>query len=124
MNAKAGWVIRLILGLAAGAGIAWVDVATFGGEVTPIVDVALLLATGGLAGLLFGRKGWLAALAAWICLPGAHLGMHVLGLPDTIQPNTYGSIALLAVFSLGVTAMGWGLGLVAGGVIQALRKST
>jgi len=29
-----------------------------------------------------------------------HFVKHVLGLPDTLHPNTYGSILMLAVFSL------------------------
>jgi hypothetical protein len=41
----------------------------------------------------------------------AHLIKHVLGLPDTMQPNTYTSILMLAAFTLAVATIGTGCGI-------------
>jgi len=40
----------------------------------------------------------------------AHLVKHVLGLPDTLHPNTYTSILYLAAFTLVVATVGTGSG--------------
>jgi hypothetical protein len=39
------------------------------------------------------------------------LTKRILSLPDTLHPNTYTSILMLAVFSLAVVAAGTGCGL-------------
>jgi hypothetical protein len=102
--------MRIGIGVAAGGAIAAVDNLVSGGEVSPIVVVALLLAATAAAGAAWGRSGRVAAAAAWVCVPAAHLVKHILGLPDTLQPNTYGSIAMLAAFTLAVAAIGAGSG--------------
>ena len=104
------WPARLGLGLAAGAALVLVDNFAFEGEVSPIVIVALLLAATATAGALWGRRGWIAAAAAWACVPLAHLVKHVLGMPDTLHPNTYTSILLLAAFTLLIALAGAGCG--------------
>jgi hypothetical protein len=50
-------------------------------------------------------------ITAWACVPLAHVVKHVLGLPDTLQPNTYKSILMLAAFTFVVAALGTGGGL-------------
>jgi hypothetical protein len=105
------WPIRLSLGLGAGAAIAAVDNVLFEGEVSPIVVIGLLLAATAAAGTAWGQRGWVAAIAAWIWVPSAHLAKHILGLPDTLHPNTYASILMLATFSLAVAVVGTGCGL-------------
>jgi hypothetical protein len=40
----------------------------------------------------------------------AHVIKHVLGLPDTLHPNTYASILYLAAFTLVVATAGGGCG--------------
>ena len=102
--------MRLGAGLAAGAAIVYVDNFAFEGEVSPIIIVAMLLAATATAGAIWGRRGWVTAAAAWACVPLAHLVKHVLGLPDTLQPNTYASILVLAAFSLVVATAGTGCG--------------
>jgi hypothetical protein len=102
---------RIAVGLIAGAGLAVVDNFAFGGEVSPIVIVGMLLIFAGAIGLAWGTRGIIAGAIAWAWLPLAHLVKKVLHLPDTLQPNTYASILKLAAFSLVVTAIGFGLGL-------------
>jgi len=113
MNSNASlstWPVRLAVGLAGGAAMAYVDNFAFEGEVSPIVIVAMLLAATAAAGASWGRRGWLAAAAAWVCVPVAHVVKHVLGLPDTLHPNTYVSIMYLAAFTLVVAIIGTGSG--------------
>ena len=97
---------RVVAGLFAGAAIAAVDNVANGGEVSPIVIVALLLAATGMAGALWGWRGWVAAFFTVACVPSAHLAKHLLGLPDTLHPNTYASILKLAAFTLAVAFVG------------------
>ncbi|MCX5767455.1 MAG: hypothetical protein NTZ43_09570 [Gemmatimonadetes bacterium] len=102
---------RFAVGFGTGIAIACVDNFAFGGEVSPIVIVALLSATTATFGGAWGRAGWPTALAAWVCVPLAHLVKHVLGLPDTLHPNTYTSILLLAAFTLVIATLGTGAGM-------------
>src|SRR5262249_59759956 len=94
------WPTVLGVGVVAGAAIAYVDNYAFEGEVSPIVIVALLLAATAMAGAVWGRRGWVAVAVMWACVPSAHVVKHVLGLPDTLHPNTYMSILYLAAFTL------------------------
>jgi len=98
--------VPLGVGLAAGAAIVYVDNYAFEGEVSPIIIVAMLLAATATAGATWGGRGWVAAIAVWACVPMAHLANHVLGLADTLHPNTYASILLLAAFTLVVATVG------------------
>ena len=117
-NNRMGAVILMAAGLGAGALIAFIDNAAFQGEVSPIVIVALLGLGTAAAGLLWSWRGAFAAAAAWVVLPSAHLLKHLLGLPDTIHPNTYLSIFMLAVFTLLIALIGF-----AGGVfLRRLAK--
>lgn len=105
------WSRRLILGLVIGAAIMYVDNVAFAGEVSPIVIMILLLVAAMTVIGLWGQRGWLTVGATWLCVPLAHLIKHILGLPDTLNPNTYTSILLLALFTLVVTMLGAGAGL-------------
>jgi hypothetical protein len=104
------WPMLFAIGLMAGLTIGYVDNCTFYGEVSPIIIVGLLLAATTIAGGVCGRSGWIAAAATWACLPLAHLFKHVLGLPDTLHPNTYTSIVYLAAFTLVIATSGMGCG--------------
>ena len=110
MNAMK-WPVRLVCGLAVGAAIAYVDNFAFEGEGSPIAIVVMLLVTTTAAAAIWGTRGWIAAAAAWIGVPLAHLVKHVAGLPDTLQPNTYTSIYLLAAFTFVIAAFGTGAGM-------------
>jgi hypothetical protein len=104
------WPVPLGFGFAGGAALVYVDNYAFGGEVSPIIVVAMLLAATAASGVTWGRRGWVAAIATWACVPLAHLAKHFLGLPDTLHPNTYPSILLLAAFTLVVATVGTACG--------------
>lgn len=106
-------LIRIRVGLAAGAIIAAIDSYAFGGEISPIAIVILLLGSSVVIGLRWGRRGWVAGLAMWIGVPLFHVFKHIWQLPDTLQPNTYASILLLAGFTLVVVSIG-----IAGGALM------
>ncbi len=115
------WLVRLSVGLTCGVAIVFVDNFAFEGEVSPIVIVAMLLAVTITAGAVWGRRGWVVSAAAWVCVPLAHVVKQVLGMPDTLHPNTYTSILYLAIFTLIVATVGTSCGvllrrLITGGV--------
>ncbi len=113
MKTSTLWQSRTTLiacGLIIGVAISAVDNFAFHGEVSPIVIVGLLFVATSTAGILWGWRGSYSAVGTWLCLPAAHLMKHALGLPDTLQPNTYTSIVLLALFTLAVASIGFVLG--------------
>jgi hypothetical protein len=101
-----GWLSRSGIGFIVGLVISLVDNLAFAGEVSPIVIVALLLTVTFAAGAKWGLQGWFTAAGMWICIPAAHLIKHVFDLPDTLHPNTYASILMLAAFSFAIAAIG------------------
>ncbi len=105
-----------------GAFVALVDNVAFGGEVSPIVIVALTFVATALLGTLDAHRRWLRLLAVWIWLPAAHLVKHVFHLPDTLHPNTYASIAMLGAFSLIIAIVGTGFGILVSRWQAASRK--
>ena len=111
MKTPCGISIRAGIGVVVGAGIVAVDNFAFGGEVSPIVIVGMLLVFSAAAAMIWGVRAAVATAIAWVWLPMAHLLKHLMRLPDTIHPNTYASILKLGVFSFMVTAVGLGLGL-------------
>ena len=116
MNARIIQLPRSVLvgiAVALGLAIAAVDNFALEGEVSPAVVVGMLLAAAAIVGALGSRRVWLTALAIWFWIPLAHLVKHVLGMRDTLQPNTYPSIAMLGVFSLIVALVGTACGIFA-----------
>jgi hypothetical protein len=109
--ARTRWWVRVAIGFGAGVAIAYIDNFAFAGEITPMIIVVLLLAATATSSAVWGVRGCSPALAAWVCVPLAHLVRHFLGLPDTLHPNTYASIMLLGGFTLVVSAIGTGSGL-------------
>lgn len=120
---RSSWPVRLGVGLIAGAAIAYVENVAFGGEVSPIVVLAMLLATTATAGAIWGPRGWVTTVTAWAFVPAPHWVKHLLGLPDTLHPNTYASILLLAAFSLVVAAVGTGCGMLVRKLASAGARS-
>jgi hypothetical protein len=107
------WPVRLSAGLIAGIIIAAVDNFAFEGEISPIVIVAMLFAVTVAAGVIWGQLALIAQVAVWACVPLAHVINHVAGLPDSLHPNTYGSILKLAAFTLVIAVIGSGCGMLA-----------
>lgn len=114
-NMRAGNSSAILIALVAGILIAAVDNFAFGGEVSPIL-IVLLLAMAAAALAFFFAKRLLTTLALWMWVPAAHVVKHAAGLPDTVHPNTYPSIAMLGAFTLVVTLIGTAIGM-------ALRRS-
>ena len=56
------------------------------------------------------KRRWLAVGLVWVWLPVAHLVKHLLGLADTLHPNSYLSIAALAAISLATCLLGVAVG--------------
>ena len=115
------WPACLAVGFVAGLAIAYVDNFAFQGEVSPIVIVVMLVAIAITATSICGRHGWVMAGAAWMCLPLAHFIKHILGLPDTLHPNTYTSILMLATFTFVVTILGAAAGIL---IHRGITKSS
>jgi hypothetical protein len=106
MKFLSNWQMRLLVGLIAGAIILYIDNFAFQGEVSPIVIVIMLLVSSITVGTIWKWKAWIAAITIWICVPMAHVVKHLLGLPDTLHPNTYTSILMLAIFTFVISAIG------------------
>jgi hypothetical protein len=104
------WRVRLAAGAVAGGLIVYIDNFAFAGEVSPVVVIGLLFVVTFAAGEMWGLRGWDAALVAAACVPLAHIAKHLLNLPDTLHPNTYGSILSLAAVCVLVSAVGLGCG--------------
>lgn len=100
----------ILIGIAAGLIIVAVDNFAFQGEVSPIMIVLMLVIVTSTSGFVLGRRGWIVSSIMWVCVPLAHFIKHFFGLPDTLHPNTYISIMLLAAFTLIVSVVGFGIG--------------
>jgi len=120
MNLFSNWQTRFLIGLIAGAIIVFIDNFAFRGEVSPIVIVIMLLISTITVGAIWKWHAWVAAVTVWICVPMTHVVKHLLGMPDTLHPNTYTSILMLAVFTFVISAIGF----LFGALINRISKST
>ena len=118
---QASQLLPLSVGMLAGAAIAAVDNFAFGGEISPIAIVGMVLVVTGALGIIWGARAAIAVMIVWAWLPMIHVVKHLFSLPDTLHPNTYASILKLAIFSLVVSAIGLGFGLTFHWLLQ--RKS-
>ena len=107
---SAGSPFLLTVGFIAGMIISSIDNLAFAGEVSPFAIVALMFAATFAPGAIWGWRGALTAATAWMCIPFAHLVKRLFGLPDTLHPNTYASILMLACFLFVIATFGLGLG--------------
>ena len=123
MKSLSNWQLRLLIGLIAGAVIVFIDNFAFQGEVSPIVIVILLLASTITVGAIWKWNAWIAAITTWICVPMAHVVKHLLGLPDTLHPNTYTSILMLAIFTFIISAIGFLFGTLINRISKGAQKA-
>jgi hypothetical protein len=123
MKSSSNWQMRLLVGLIAGAVIVFIDNFAFQGEVSPIVIVILLLASTIAVGAIWKWQAWIAAVTVWICVPMAHVVKHLLGFPDTLHPNTYTSILMLAIFTFVVSAIGFLFGVLINIISKGNQKA-
>ena len=123
MKSLSNWQMRLLVGLIAGAVIVFIDNFAFQGEVSPIVIVIMLLVSNITVGAIWKWQAWIATVTIWICVPLAHVVKHLLGLPDTLHPNTYTSIFMLAVFTFVVSSIGFLFGTLINKVTKSTRKA-
>jgi hypothetical protein len=110
--------IRILVGLIVGAIIAYVDSFLFGGEVSPIVIVVLLLGAAIAIGIIWKWYGLLTVALMWLWLPMVHVVKKALGLRDTLHPDTYTSILLFSVFTFVVSAIGFLIGVLASKIVK------
>lgn len=122
MKTPSGISIRAGIGVVVGAGIVAVDNFAFGGEVSPIVIVGMLLVFAAAVGMIWGGRAAVAAAMAWVWVPMAHVLKHLMRLPDTIHPNNYASLLKLGAFTFVVTAIGLGFGLGFRGLLDGHPK--
>ncbi len=123
MNSLLNWQMRLLVGLIAGAVIVFIDNFAFQGEVSPIVIVIMLLVSTITVGAIWKWHAWITAVTLWICVPMAHVVKHLLGLPDTLHPNTYTSILMLAVFTFVISAIGFLFGTLINRISKGTQKA-
>ena len=105
--------LRIAVGFIAGVILVIVDNIIFEGEVSPIVIVVILIGITSVFGTAWGWRGLQASSVTWICIPLMHLIKHLSGLPDTLHPNTYTSIAMLAAVTCVIAVMGTLFGVLA-----------
>jgi hypothetical protein len=103
--------VRIAVGVLLGLAIAATDSFAFHGEISPAVIAAMLLLATLMLALAWGTTALPAAAGVWVCTPLAHAIKFALHLPDTLQPNTAGSIGKLAAFTLLIAAVGAGGGI-------------
>ncbi|MGC1459457.1 MAG: hypothetical protein WA825_14370 [Steroidobacteraceae bacterium] len=94
------------MGTVVGVIIASIDNFAFGGEVSPILILGMLLVATAVAGYFWGIRCAPAVMLIWIFVPALHLVNLGLGLPDTLHPRTYGSALKLAAFTAVVAVIG------------------
>ena len=106
-NIKKSQQLIVLIGIIVGIVISAIENFAFDGEISPFAIVILLLIADVTYGGLWGIRGWISAFITWMFLPLAHLFKHIFSLKDTLSPNTYVSILLMAIFCFIITAIGF-----------------
>jgi hypothetical protein len=103
-------IIKYISAIVIGLFISALDNCAFGGEISPVIVIMLLfLFCAGMA-FIVNTYAYLISIIIWIFLPLVHFINHLLGFTDSIQPNTYQSIFLLALVTFAVSQIGFVVG--------------
>ncbi len=118
MKSSLSMQTRILAGLIIGAIIAYVDNFSFQGEVSPIVIVVMLLVATITIGVSWERRGLLTSALLWLWLPMTHIVKKVLGLPDTLHPNTYASILMFTVFTFTISGIGFITGIAINKIVK------
>lgn len=85
--------------------VAAFDVAVPFGDDTEKGTVFLWVICCGLLGFLRPTRPWRWACLVGLWVPAAHLVLHALDLPDSINPNDYATILVLVPVSLAICAL-------------------
>ena len=98
------WVAVIIypFAIALGLAVARFDVAAPFGDDTAKGTLLLWAACCGALGFLQPRRPWRWAVLVGPWVPAAHLAIHGLGLPASLNPDTYATVLLLVPLSLAV----------------------
>jgi hypothetical protein len=80
--------------------VAWFDVVAPFGDDTEKGTLLLWLTASGVLGLLAPGRPWRWALLIGPWVPAAHLILHALGRPHSMNPNTYTVAMILVPISL------------------------
>ena len=123
MKSLPSWQMHFLVGLILGAVIVFIDNFAFQGEVSPIVIVILLFVSTIIVGTIWKWQAWIASATVWITVPMAHVIKHLLGLPDTLHPNTYMSILMLAAFTFVISAIGFLFGTLINRISKDAQKA-
>jgi hypothetical protein len=99
-------VAAYAMAVAHGLLVAAFDVAAPFGDDTEKCTVLLWLLSCGSLGLLRPRRPWRWALLVGPWVPAVHAARHALGLPDSLNPNTYVTVLILLPVSLAVCLAG------------------
>lgn len=95
-------------GLAVGLGLlaAWFDVASPWGDDTEKGTLLIWFVSGVILGVLDSHKPWRWALLVgpWVSI--VHFARHQLGMPGSINPDTYATILILVPISFIVCTIG------------------
>jgi hypothetical protein len=86
--------------------IAWFDLAAPFGDDTEKGTLLLWLVTCGMLGLFSPARPWRWAVLVAIWVPIIYFARNVLGLPNSLNPNSYSTILILMPVSLAVCLAG------------------
>jgi hypothetical protein len=98
--------IAVVIASISGLLIAGVDRASLFGDDSAQFTVFLWLLSSGVLGFTRPRRPWLWAVLVGPWLSLTSLVSHVLGLPGSVNPDTYKTILLLLPVSLAVCSFG------------------
>ncbi len=105
-RAKKASAMAALIASGLGLLIAALDTAAPFGDDSSKLTILLWLMAGGSLGFVMPSRPWRWAMLVGPWLPLTHLLAHVLGLPDSIHPNTYATILTLVPVSLAVCSVG------------------
>ncbi len=122
-----GAQLRLLPGVAygvgalVGLGIGLLDVSAPWGDDSAKLTILLWLVGAGVLGFLYPAQAWRWAPVVGLGVPAVHFLLHVLRMPDSLNPNTLWTILILVPVSVAVCLMGAYAGVLVRRVGSVLR---